>query len=299
MQRPNSASPRPGASPVAMPARVIYLVRHGRSGANALGQVNGATVPDGLDSVGYQQRVGLYVLLRSAPICAIFTSTLARTQQTALPLARHFALPLKTTSDLDEFHGGVFEGICTSIYRRHKRRRLPVQKMSPAESPDRTAVLDFVRRGCVSSATDSLSRSGATFIRDQARRAAQNPLGYRAPGGGESVQDVIRRLRHFLGEVPANLHDRTILIVGHGGTNRFLLGLLMHWPAMSARSVRQTPSQVFRITRQAGRVPKLQVWTGTRWRLCPQPPNPHRGLRCLKPVTRPPARPVDTTFPTQ
>jgi len=298
--RSNQATvPQVQALPIVMPARVIYLARHGRSRANALGQVNGATLPDRLDRVGYQQRVGLYVLLRSQPIAAIFTSSLLRTQQTAMPLARHLRLRMRVESDLDEFHGGVFEGICSDLYRKHRTSRTNIGRTQTGRSLERLDDRRTKRSRCAPTATDPLSLSGRDFIRAQSRKAAMDPLGYRAPGGGESVRDVMSRLRRFLAGVSPSLRDKTILIVGHGGTNRFLLGILMHWAPMAVRAVRQKPDQIVRMTRQTGRRPRLEVWTGKAWRPCREPPDPHRGLTCLRPVARPPARPVGTTFPTQ
>ncbi len=262
---PSARSDRKLFSRVKMPCRVLYLARHGRSHSNTMGQINGASVPDGLDRVGYRQRVGLFALLRRVPLSAIYVSGLPRTAQTAALLAASSGLELRRRAELDEFRGGIFEGICKDFFR-------PVPKDG--------------RHGCDPSPSDGLSLLGGKLLEKEAKKAAGHPLTYRAPGGGESIRDVTARLRRFLGGIPADMASGTILVVGHGGTNRFLLGLLLGLDPMRARRIRQRHDQVFRLTRKSpGSPPSLELWQSGTWTPCHiDRPDLGRGLDCMVPA---------------
>ncbi len=250
------------SGPIPMPFRVLYLARHGQSRANALGRINGAGLPDDLDEVGYRQRVGLFALLAHEPIAAVYVSCLPRTRETAAPIAAQKHLEIRPRRELDEFSGGIFEGICKDLF-------------APGEGP----------KQCDPGSHDALSRLGARLLKREAGKAAKHPLTYRAPGGGESIQDVLARLRRFLVSLPPNLRDKTVLLVGHGGTNRFLLGLLVGLGPMRSRKIRQKHDQVFRITRRnAGQSPRVELWQNGRWHMChPALPTPGFGLDCMAP----------------
>ena len=63
-----------------------------------------------LSPKGFVQRKNLFFLLQSAPLSRIFTSTLQRTIQTALPIGEARKIPLETLAELNEAKLGVFEG---------------------------------------------------------------------------------------------------------------------------------------------------------------------------------------------
>ena len=50
-----------------------------------------------------------------------------------------------------------------------------------------------------------------------------------APKGGESPADLKKRLTPFLKKIVKKHEGKTVLIVGHGGVNRVLMGILMGW----------------------------------------------------------------------
>jgi broad specificity phosphatase PhoE len=50
-----------------------------------------------------------------------------------------------------------------------------------------------------------------------------------APKGGESPSDLRKRLTPFLKKIVKKHKGQTVLIVGHGGINRVLMGIIMGW----------------------------------------------------------------------
>jgi broad specificity phosphatase PhoE len=46
------------------------------------------------------------------------------------------------------------------------------------------------------------------------------------PPKGENVYDHIKKINNFVQKVKSEYHNKTILVVAHGGTNRVLIGLL-------------------------------------------------------------------------
>ena len=229
---------------------------------NRVGWINGQNKWDELDPLGFKQRVGLFALLKDKPIAAVFVSEMRRTQQTAAPLAAHYGVQPRIVAELNEFSGGIFRGICTGLFRKY-----------PADDP---------RSTCDVASDDPLVKKAEELLMQEAMASRKEGITYRAPGGGESVKDVAKRLRRFLGSFPKDLSEKEVLIVGHGGTNRFLLALLMGWSLPSARKVRQQHTQVFRLKRQKGSAPELSVYVHGKWRACRTAPHPKKGLDCLK-----------------
>jgi len=241
---------------------VVYLARHGRTHMNRILQIGGQIRGDGLDPLGFKQRVGLFLLLRDEPMRAVFTSELLRSRQTAAPLAAHFEVKPIVTADLNEFAGGVSEGICYSVLGK----RLRTQEAA----------------GCDQPSDDPLVERAVAFLRKENKRRFKVGVSYRWPGGGESLLDVDRRLNHFLRSVPATLRDQAILIVGHSGTNRFLLAKMMGWKMLQALRIRMGHTNVFRVERRAaGQPPRLSVYRDGAWHECREPATFKGGLPCL------------------
>jgi broad specificity phosphatase PhoE len=235
---------------------------------NRVSQVGGQLPGDGLDAMGFKQRVGIFLLLKDEPYRAVFSSDLLRARQTAEPLARHRGLPLRSSPDLNEFHGGVSEGICYSL--------LGKTPMNPDA------------QSCDQPTKDPLVRKAEDFLRAEDKRRFGVGLGFRWPGGGESILDVDRRLKRFLAGIPQSLRDQAVVVVGHSGTNRFLLANLMGWKLEDALRIRQGNTQVFRVERRAaGTPPLLQVYTRGSWIACPEPATMAGGLPCLARPRRP------------
>jgi len=88
----------------------IYVARHGETTWNAIGRAQGRSDPD-LSPKGYAQSLTLLERLKDRPISAIYTSTLKRSIQTAVPIAEHLGLPIRQQSELDEIALGIMEGV--------------------------------------------------------------------------------------------------------------------------------------------------------------------------------------------
>ena len=59
-----------------------------------------------------------------------------------------------------------------------------------------------------------------------------NPAGYKAVGGAESIQDLLKRTGEFLDEIayPLVKEGKDVLIVGHGAMNSAIIGNVWHKP---------------------------------------------------------------------
>ncbi len=88
----------------------IYVARHGETTWNAIGRAQGRSDPD-LSPKGYAQSRVLLERVKDRPISAIYTSTLKRSIQTAVPIAEHLGLPIRQQSELDEIALGIMEGV--------------------------------------------------------------------------------------------------------------------------------------------------------------------------------------------
>jgi broad specificity phosphatase PhoE len=95
----------------------LYLARHGQSEWNHQSLVTGQLDP-ALSPTGRQQSEALAACLHDEPLAAIYTSSLQRTIQTALPSATGQGLPIVSLPGLNEIHLGVLQG-------RHRDERDP------------------------------------------------------------------------------------------------------------------------------------------------------------------------------
>ncbi len=59
-----------------------------------------------------------------------------------------------------------------------------------------------------------------------------NPAGYKAEGGAESLEELLKRTGNFLDEVayPLVKEGKDVLIVGHGAMNSAIIGHVWHKP---------------------------------------------------------------------
>jgi probable phosphoglycerate mutase len=90
--------------------RLLTLVRHGRTHANAGGLLQGH-VDNELDEVGHDQASVLGpALARVAPVDRIIASPLLRAQQTASAIARHVGLAVETDRRWIELDYGDYDG---------------------------------------------------------------------------------------------------------------------------------------------------------------------------------------------
>jgi broad specificity phosphatase PhoE len=88
----------------------LLLIRHAQSHANAAGELSTAAPGPGLTDLGREQAEALAEALRQEPLDALYASTLARTHQTAAPLARARGLELGLLDGVHEIEAGDLEG---------------------------------------------------------------------------------------------------------------------------------------------------------------------------------------------
>ena len=87
----------------------LFLIRHGQTPANVLGQLDTAHPGPGLTQRGHEQAARVPDALSAEPIDAIFASTLVRTQLTAAPLADARTLDVEVRNGLHEIEAGELE----------------------------------------------------------------------------------------------------------------------------------------------------------------------------------------------
>jgi len=87
----------------------IYIARHGETTWNVEGRIQGRSDP-GLSAKGQLQSIALLEQLKDRSLTTIYTSSLQRSILTAQPVANHFGLPIRQSSELDEIAFGILEG---------------------------------------------------------------------------------------------------------------------------------------------------------------------------------------------
>lgn len=87
----------------------LYLTRHGQTSANASRLLDTARPGRDLTDLGHEQAAALAEKMRAQPLTAIYTSDLARAQQTAAPLAATLGLEVVTLGGLREIQAGNWE----------------------------------------------------------------------------------------------------------------------------------------------------------------------------------------------
>lgn len=88
----------------------VCLVRHGQSGWNAAGRVQGQARGNHLTSVGFFQASQAAMLLRGCGASRIISSDLERAEETARVVADELGLPLELDAALREQAAGALEG---------------------------------------------------------------------------------------------------------------------------------------------------------------------------------------------
>ena len=128
-----------------MTADRLVLWRHGRTEWNVTGRFQGQA-DIGLDSVGRDEAVRAAQVLASFHPVALYSSDLARTYQTATPLAELVNLPIQTDKRLREIHVGSWEGLLGAEIRTQNpdlaeriRQGEDVRRSPTGESPQEVA----------------------------------------------------------------------------------------------------------------------------------------------------------------
>ncbi len=88
----------------------IYLVRHGQTGYNQKGIVQGRGIDTTLNSVGIKQAEAFYQSYKDIPFDKIYTSSLQRTRQSVIRFIED-GIPFESLPGLDEISWGISEGL--------------------------------------------------------------------------------------------------------------------------------------------------------------------------------------------
>ena len=96
--------------------QVLYLLRHGETGHNADGRIQGHTESD-LSELGQEQARRLGSRLEQVPFTKVYASSLSRAMQTA-EIAFNGRIPLEGRDGLKEMNLGIWEGRSAEELRR-------------------------------------------------------------------------------------------------------------------------------------------------------------------------------------
>ena len=95
---------------VKLEGKKIYLIRHGQTGHNHRGIVQGRKINSKLSKKGYRQAAAFFNAYKDTPFQKVYTSTLRRTMQTVQPFL-DLGLPHEALPGLDEICWGESEGL--------------------------------------------------------------------------------------------------------------------------------------------------------------------------------------------
>lgn len=106
-----------------MEPKVIYLIRHGQTGHNHRGIVQGRYVNSSLSKKGYKQAAAFFDHYKHIPFQKVYTSTLQRTRQTVQQFI-DLGLPHEALPGLDEICWGESEGLFADGENNKKYRAI-------------------------------------------------------------------------------------------------------------------------------------------------------------------------------
>ncbi len=112
----------------------IYLIRHGQTGHNHRGIVQGRYVNSKLSKKGFKQTEAFFQAYKDVPFQKIYTSTLQRTKQTVQKFI-DLGLPHEELAGLDEICWGESEGLFAKGANNKKYYRIIDQWKSGKLSP--------------------------------------------------------------------------------------------------------------------------------------------------------------------
>ena len=126
----------------------ILLIRHGENEYVKKGRLAGRLPGVQLNEKGRAQAEALAERLKDAPLKAIYSSPLDRTQETAEPLARALGLPVITRPGLNEVDFGSWQDKTLKQLRRRKLWPLIQGSPSRARFPDGESFAEAQLRVC-------------------------------------------------------------------------------------------------------------------------------------------------------
>lgn len=195
----------------------LLLVRHGETDWNAAGRIQGST-DIALNDAGRRQAQKLHERLQDRTIDAVYSSDLSRALETARIVAGDERL---VGQRVPLWAVGALREIAYGQWEGKTRAELEAAGYGPW--------LDAWVRG--------------------------EPCD--APEGGESREDVDRRVDHFLSAVFPRHVGETVLVVSHGGPLRLLIARLMGRPVSGWGAVRQANTALTEVEIAAGSPPQF------------------------------------------
>ena len=127
----------------------LWLVRHGQTDWNLTGRWQGQS-PDApsLNEAGRKQALILLDQLKNVHLSAIYSSDLARSQQTAELIANHLGLGVNLESRLREMHLGKWEGMLSDEIKSQYPQELAERACNPlhARTPCGESAMQVARR---------------------------------------------------------------------------------------------------------------------------------------------------------
>lgn len=197
----------------------IYLARHGETDWNLEGRLQGGT-DTALNATGRKQAQELAVRLRGLALDVVYSSALRRSRETA-DIARG-AVPLVSLPGLNERRLGKFEG-----------QRLAYSTTGGTGG----------------------GRATSDPITAEYERRAKDPND--TLDGGESLLQFDARVAAAVKEIRARHRSGSLLIVGHGVTNRMILRALLGLTLEEAGTIQQANDELYLIEIDGAAAPRL------------------------------------------
>jgi probable phosphoglycerate mutase len=140
----------------------LFVVRHGRTGFNAEGRVQGQFDAE-LDEVGRAQARRVAAKLAELKPAAIISSDLCRAADTAAELSTLTGLPVQLDQRLRERSFGVWQGMLnTEVAERYPEQYVRWQAGQPVDGLDVEAVDDVAKR--TAAAFEDAAAQGPTVV---------------------------------------------------------------------------------------------------------------------------------------
>ena len=136
---------------------MLYLVRHGRTAANASGLLQGRLDPP-LDEIGRKQALAIASLV--GPVDAVIASSLVRAQETA----ECFGLPVETDDRWIELSYGEYEGVPAANVPDEVWHRWRTDGAFATEGGECFDALDSRVRAACEELTDRIAREDVVVV---------------------------------------------------------------------------------------------------------------------------------------
>lgn len=205
----------------------VYLARHGQTDWNVEGRLQGGTDTK-LNDTGRQQARELANRLRGIVLDAVYSSALSRSRETA-EIARG-TVPLLSLAGLNERRLGKFEG-------------LKIASSTTTGAPTRESMND------------------AAVTQEYVKRT-NNPDD--TLDGGESLTEMASRVSVTVETITTKHPAGTVLIVGHGLTNKMILRALLGLTLDQANGIQQANDELYLVEIDRGVPPRLWKLITTR-----------------------------------